>query len=329
MPDRLGSELAELTSLQRTDQNIGLIRGGVNYRFSLSALDTLQSVSLKTRTVLSNNGNNTLTAEQFRGGIIEHSGMTADRTDTTPTAALLVADISGAAVGTSYEVIFANTDDTHAMIIGAGAGVTLRGDATIPFGRVVRAEVVFTNVTAAAEAVTIYMGLSASRLFPNGTAAAPAMAFADEPGTGLYKIASGNLDYQANGSLAARFAGEYILHKRNAAVSAIGTHRTDAHGTAQIGLVSFYGVDSGAATEEYAQIQVFCLDNTATSEDGEIRFSTKVAGAATVGLTVTKGSILLPIANVPNHADDAAAAAGGIAVGAIYRTASALKIRVS
>lgn len=38
MPDRKGSALAELTTLQRTDQNIGLVRGGQNYRYPLSAL---------------------------------------------------------------------------------------------------------------------------------------------------------------------------------------------------------------------------------------------------------------------------------------------------
>lgn len=111
----------------------------------------------KSKTALSNDGNNTLTAAQFRGGIIEHSGMTANRTDTTPTAAQLVADIPGAVVGTTYMVIFANTDDTHSMIIGAGSGVTLVGNATIPFGATVRAVVHFINVTGGAEAVSIYL----------------------------------------------------------------------------------------------------------------------------------------------------------------------------
>lgn len=41
------------------------------------------------------------------------------------------------------------------------------------------------------------------------------------------------------------------------------------------------------------------------------------------------GVLNVPIANVPEYADDAAAAAGGLVVGDIYRTASALKIRVS
>lgn len=39
--------------------------------------------------------------------------------------------------------------------------------------------------------------------------------------------------------------------------------------------------------------------------------------------------VLIPIANVRDYADDAAAAGGGLAVGSIYRTGSALKIRVS
>ena len=41
------------------------------------------------------------------------------------------------------------------------------------------------------------------------------------------------------------------------------------------------------------------------------------------------GNMFIPIGNVPEYANDAAAASGGLAVGSIYRTASALKIRVA
>lgn len=128
-------------------------------------------------------------------------------------------------------------------------------------------------------------------LFSNGNVSEPSLAFEDNEGTGFYKIAAGNVDYTANGSLAARFSGEFILHKRNAAAAAIGTHRTDAHGVANIGAVQFYGQDSGAASEEYASVLAYCLDNTAASEDGEIRFRTKIAGAFAESLYVTKGCI--------------------------------------
>jgi hypothetical protein len=105
----------------------------------------------------SNDGTNTITAAEMRAGIWEHSGLSAGRTDTTPTAALLVADIPGAQVGTTYMVVFANTDDDQVLTIGAGAGVTLKGDATIPAGNNALGIVHFTNVTASSEAVTIYL----------------------------------------------------------------------------------------------------------------------------------------------------------------------------
>jgi hypothetical protein len=39
--------------------------------------------------------------------------------------------------------------------------------------------------------------------------------------------------------------------------------------------------------------------------------------------------LFVPIGNVPAYADDAAAATGGVPVGGIYRTASALKVRAA
>ena len=104
-----------------------------------------------------NDGTNTITAAEMRAGIWEHSGQTASRTDTTPTAAALVADIVGAQVGTTYQVVFANTDDASDMVIGAGAGVTIVGNATIAAGKVAIGIVHFTNVTGASEAVKLYL----------------------------------------------------------------------------------------------------------------------------------------------------------------------------
>lgn len=56
---------------------------------------------------------------------------------------------------------------------------------------------------------------------------------------------------------------------------------------------------------------------------------TITAGGATItagGLTVTAGAVAMPLSN---YADDTAAAAGGVAVGQLYRTASAVKVRVA
>lgn len=52
--------------------------------------------------------------------------------------------------------------------------------------------------------------------------------------------------------------------------------------------------------------------------------SLTVAGAAVFG-----GTITLDVADIPNHVDDAAAAAAGVAVGRVYRNGSVLMIRVA
>lgn len=47
------------------------------------------------------------------------------------------------------------------------------------------------------------------------------------------------------------------------------------------------------------------------------------------GLTVSAGAVALALASVGSYADDAAAAVGGVPVGGVYRTGSALKIRAA
>ncbi len=47
-----------------------------------------------------------------------------------------------------------------------------------------------------------------------------------------------------------------------------------------IGTIAFFGKDSGAASQSYAQIDATILDPTAASEDGRLRFVTTVAGSA-------------------------------------------------
>lgn len=58
----------------------------------------------------------------------------------------------------------------------------------------------------------------------------------------------------------------------------------------------------------------------AQGTDADVGFNISPKGTATVRI---------PIANVPDYANDAAAAAGGVPVGGIYRNASALQIRVT
>lgn len=61
------------------------------------------------------------------------------------------------------------------------------------------------------------------------------------------------------------------------------------------------------------------LTTSIGSTSNTLRFSISDAGRLSVGA----------IAQIPEYADDAAAQAGGLAVGAIYRTASVLKVRAA
>lgn len=109
-------------------------------------------------TALSTAGNETYTAAQFRNGVLLRDPAGGARTDTTPTAALLVAAYPGVAVGDTVEMVIVNTADAAENItIANGTGVTLRGSAGQAFGQntAKRLLVRFTNVTASSEAVDL------------------------------------------------------------------------------------------------------------------------------------------------------------------------------
>ncbi len=102
-------------------------------------------------------GARTYTAAELIGGLILRDPAGADRSDVTPTAALIVAGIAGAIVGSSFEFVIKNDADADEVItLTAGAGVTLTGTMTIRRGYAHRYIAVCTNVGAGTEAVTIY-----------------------------------------------------------------------------------------------------------------------------------------------------------------------------
>lgn len=99
----------------------------------------------------------TLSTAQILGGLILRDPSGASRTDTTETAANLVAAAPGVAVGSSMFLLIRNTADAAETItIQGGTGVTISGTATIAQNNSKLFLVRFDNVTAAAEAVTMY-----------------------------------------------------------------------------------------------------------------------------------------------------------------------------
>ena len=76
----------------------------------------------------------TMTVADLAGGIFQRSGTNTSRTDTTPTAALLIAAYPEWNVGDAKVVLYSNAAGANPTTIGAGTNVTLVGLATVAAG---------------------------------------------------------------------------------------------------------------------------------------------------------------------------------------------------
>jgi alpha-tubulin suppressor-like RCC1 family protein len=101
--------------------------------------------------------NVTLTAAQVISGTILRSGNSAAITDTTPTAALIVAAVQSTVANQRFKLIIQNNNTgTGVITLAAGTGVTLSGVTTVAVGFTREYLVLVTNATSGSEAVTIY-----------------------------------------------------------------------------------------------------------------------------------------------------------------------------
>lgn len=99
----------------------------------------------------------TLTVAQMLSGLIVRSGpSSAGFTDTTPTAAALVAALPGVSVGSAFRLVILNKSN-QTLTMAGGSGVTTTND-TLTVATVNAKEFmcVFTNVTLGSEAVYMY-----------------------------------------------------------------------------------------------------------------------------------------------------------------------------
>ena len=112
-----------------------------------------------TTTVDTTAGNVTFTVAQLLGGRITHDPSGGARTDTLPTAALMVAGVPDAAVGDSFECIFENTADMAEIItLAAGSNGTAEGgNLTLAQNESALLKIVLTNVTASSETYSVYI----------------------------------------------------------------------------------------------------------------------------------------------------------------------------
>lgn len=75
--------------------------------------------------------NHTLTVAEMAGGCVYYSALSAGRTVTTPTAALILAGCPDMDIGDSFMIVV-SIQDAFAITWAAGTGVTLRGKTTTP-----------------------------------------------------------------------------------------------------------------------------------------------------------------------------------------------------
>ncbi|GAB63098.1 MAG: DUF2190 family protein [Candidatus Jettenia sp.] len=121
--------------------------------------DDINSLMKKaSATAINTSGAGTYSAANIVNRVILRDPNGADRTDTTATAAEIVAAVVNPAVGACFILAVRNTADADGEIItvAGGANVTLTGYAKIARGNVGLFLVVLTNVTASSETVTIY-----------------------------------------------------------------------------------------------------------------------------------------------------------------------------
>lgn len=134
----------------------GIEADGSNVQlFNSGAQLTVNGPALKKTTVTTDTtaGASTYTAAQLLGGYIRRDPSGADRSDVSPTAALIIAACKQYKVGTSFEFVIQNTADANEQItLTAGTGVTLTGNVVIKYGTAMR----FLAVITSSSAVTIY-----------------------------------------------------------------------------------------------------------------------------------------------------------------------------
>jgi hypothetical protein len=110
-------------------------------------------------TAITADSNQTWTVAQVLNGIILRTLTATARTDTTPTAAALVAVLPQdlRRVGASWYLDVIRTDAAAvALTIAAGTGVTLVGTMTVAASNARALFWVVTNATAGSEAISIY-----------------------------------------------------------------------------------------------------------------------------------------------------------------------------
>lgn len=129
------------------------VEGGDTYQTAINAINTMMtelygiSARPAVNTAITTVGAGTLTAAGIVGGVITRSGSTTAYTDTTATAAQIIAAATGEATNDSWVMTIKNTV-AFAETLAAGTGITLSGQTIIPPNSVGTFLVTITSQTA-------------------------------------------------------------------------------------------------------------------------------------------------------------------------------------
>lgn len=174
-----GPRLIDGSDLNRmvAQANAGFASAGVQNFVSNSAVSTV--------------GAATLTAAQIISGLITRSGSVAAYTDTTDTAAAIIAAIPGYAVGQTFYLSINNTT-AFAETLAGGSGVTLTGNIVIPAGST---GLFLVKITSATAVSMIGVGVSANTSLPDAKFTTAALTAGTIPAA---SIVGANICYWQN-----------------------------------------------------------------------------------------------------------------------------------
>lgn len=224
---------------------------------------TVQGRVAETTTISTINtaGNVTYSATQMFSGIITRDPNGASRTDTTATAAQIVAEMNNPVVGSSFHFTLDNSADADETVtILTGLGVTIEGSSSVDQGGHRTYNVVVTNVTLLSEAVTMYdlgdnlggnatPGGAASTIQFNNGGTLDGVGTLTSNGTNL-SMNGGNMDFGDNDTLSFGDSADLsIVHNATDSVITSTTGQFRIDNTNVVGAtVMMLGTDTAATS---------------------------------------------------------------------------------
>lgn len=264
----------------------------------------------------------TITAAKMVNAILDRDGGATNRADVTPSAALLLAAVPGAQIGSTFTFYYRNISTTAGQrtVLTIGSGVTLSGNVEVVAGQSQMYVARFTNVTVAA--VTLYAvngGLSGAlaqvisastvnslRATTGATTVAPILApVGSDTNIGAELDAKGsgsvNIGKTATGPIIiGRGALKSLINGKT--LTSLGTTQNTTPTAAQLlgGLLTQTGATgAGTATLDNGTNISALIPGVAVGDSFECMYAV-LGGAQTITLTSATGATVIGTAAIPS-----------------------------